>query len=348
MLPAIAHRTVYRFGSFETDHFGYLTLDSDDSVKGYSNPNERRYAFDGNELRFLTESGDVTSTLKWQPGANAFLPACRRQFFLLPVLALPKSPPSRWTQRIIVNTVPKAGTYLIDHALESIGFNKLEFHVGSEILHDNRGVDMDKVHWDPDARLILCPARSFAAIMGPGEFAVGHIGSLEELKSIRESGVHLINCVRDLRKVLKSYYNFKKNNVRSVSPADDLWRRLPTEKGGFESFLIQFADLDVKFVRHMASLMADNFPDRIGFEEIVSGEFSEASRTTLDRIEPGFADEFCHQCTASVGQKTSTYSGEPKTGADIWNPDIERFFVDFGLARINEALGYETQVAAAL
>ena len=336
---ATIHRTVYRYGALETGHFGYLALDATGVVRAYDHPNERRFEFDGRELRFLSDAGAVTSKLNWRPDANAFFQSGESRLYLLPVLTLPPRARSRWTQRIIVNTVPKAGTYFIEHILTAIGYGRLEMHLSADALHDNSGQAAAEIHWAPDNRRVRCPARAFAAAMLPGEFAVGHIESSDELRAIEALGVRLIDCVRDLRDVLVSLYRFKKERVASISPTDDLWRSLEGDTA-FPAFLIEHANRDIRFMRDVVMAIVNRCEAPLRFEELRRCELPERSHAYLEAIETGLGDAFRLQSPKSLGQTTSTFSGRAIDGAQLWTPAVERYFVNSGLAAVNESLGY--------
>jgi hypothetical protein len=50
------------------------------------------------------------------------------------------------------------------------------------------------------------------------------------------------------------------------------------------------------------------------------------------------SDEVINKC---VNKKTFTYSGELSNWRYYWNDDIEKWFDNTGLKKLNEELGYE-------
>lgn len=52
-------RTLYRYGSLDSGHFGYVALAPDGRVRAYSHPNERRYRLEDGRLNFIDEYGKM-------------------------------------------------------------------------------------------------------------------------------------------------------------------------------------------------------------------------------------------------------------------------------------------------
>jgi hypothetical protein len=178
----VVSRTVYRFGCVDEGHFGHVVLGPFDDVRCYVHPNESRYVLENGLLRFISATGLESSRLIWHEAANAFLSPEPPGLYLLPVLSLSKPDPCERLGRIVVNTIPKAGTYLVDRVFRNIGYRSTKIHLSSHFLDDNRLHHEDDIHRAPHTRRRNCPASAFAELLAPGEYAVGHIADQNQLK----------------------------------------------------------------------------------------------------------------------------------------------------------------------
>jgi hypothetical protein len=335
----VVSRTVYRFGSVDERPLGHVVLGPFDDVRCYFHPNESRYVLENGVLRFISATGLETSRLIWHESANMFLSPEPPGLYLMPVitLALPELC-ERWG-RIVVNTIPKAGTYLVDRVLARIGYRSTKVHLSGPFLDDNRLHPEDDIHRAPHTRRRNCPASAFAELLAPGEYAVGHIADQRQLKAIASNGVGILHCIRDLKDVLVSLFHFKLRQVEPESAADRLWRS-GNRRDAFKSFLLHYADKDIAHIKEMASLIGARGEAAIRFEDLVTGRLTEAAWRQLDGIEDGLGAIFAAALPDAVGTKTSTLSEARAAHEDYWNADIQAFFEATGLSLCNVCLGY--------
>ena len=333
------HRTAFKFGSFNSSSYGEMLLAPDGRIKVYNHPNEHRFRFDGDVLEFLSVSGVVTSRVKWHGEIGAFLPLDRTRHFLWPLLSLEPPVPVARTARIIVNTVPKAGTYLLEEVLTQLGFRSIHLHLNHNGLYDDRGVPSEELHFDPGDRFVPCPPRAVAELLAPGEFAVGHIDSKPELDAIRAAGVHVIGSIRDLREVAVSFYRFKRDKVKATRPADHVIKSLDP-RAGFLAYLVQSAEDELPSFMRLTRLLREDPCCLLRFEEITSGQLSQRSRDGLDAIEPGLAAAFVEALTAALGRPTSTFSGQLSLADEFDWPEARQIYEAVGYLEANREAGY--------
>lgn len=334
------NRTAFVFGSLIQGHYGPMVLSSSGAVRVYKNTSEDSYRMTDDVLEFYSSTGAITSRLRWHETAATFLPADRLGHYLLPLVSLDPPAPSQRNARIILNTVPKSGTYLMEAALQRLGYRNLGLHVFSEGVHDNRGVPPSEIHFDPDSRFIPCPARVMAELMAPGEFVVGHIDSPSELNAIREAGVSVIGTIRDLRAVAVSNFRFRRAKVKSGLAADILLQGLDT-RTAFLLYLAQAGEIDLPSLMHMTRVIHGDACCLLRFEELVAGRLSERARAGLDAIEPGLAAELEAVLPHTVGKPTSTFSGALSSVEDFAWPEVEAFYEAIGYLEANREAGYE-------
>lgn len=316
-----------------------MVLRDNGHVAAYNHENERYWLVDERFLRFLNDSGQVTSILRRYPLASSFIDDGRSGLRLIPVLDLGDVPIGEHTVRIIVNTIPKSGTYLVAAVLGRLGLHDLGLHLGDIELHDNRAIQMDRIHWNPAERRLECPASAVAAAMAAGEYVVGHLCNAREALAIEYTGVHIIQCVRDLRDVLASLWNFKRTKVKPLSAADELWRRLDGP-AGFLGFLIHFAERDVASILAGARGIAEGSGLTLKFEDLVASALPNAARDGLELIETGLGGAFIDMLPKVLGTPTSTLSEVRANHLTVWSAAAQEFFENSGLAEVNAALGY--------
>lgn len=334
------HRTAYTFGSQNAHHFGTLVLAANGRVRSYDHPNERAYTLTGDLLEMRNDEGAVTSRMRWHQEANVFLPADRARLYLLPLLSLDEPAPTGRQARIIVNTLPKSGTYLMAEVLQRIGYRSVDLHLHSTDLDDNRGVPAKELHYDAAQRRVPCPPRVVAELLAPGEFAVGHIDSVAELNAIRNAGVHVISTIRDLRAVAVSFFRYRRDKVGSVHPGDAFWHSLEP-RAAFHVFLGRAADCDLPAFANFSRLMTREAQCLLRFEDLVACQIDPAARAALDAIEPGLADDILQALPEALGQPTSTYSGRLSATDEYESPEAEALYEAIGYLEANREAGYE-------
>jgi hypothetical protein len=341
----IIGRTVYRFGAVDHGHFGFIVLKPSGQIACYNHPNESAYTFQDDRLNFIDIAGNISARLRYYVEANCFFGIDHKRLYLLPILSLSRRPgatPRRGP--ILVNSIPKSGTYLFDAALRKLDFRATDLHFFSEFAHDYRGVPPSEMHVRPDAREIRLPASALAHLLDSNEFALGHIDSRKEIDEFVAAGVRVLHCARDLRDVLYSLYRFKCAKVAPISPGDLAWRDLP-EPERFLGFLAFYESRDIRHIRGCAETIIGR-PEketRIQFERILQGP-EEQERSAEEQIEDNFISELRDAVLAVQNTATSTWSGKRSAHQEIWNDSAEQFFVKSGLAMLNHQLGYPLTV----
>lgn len=292
-------RTVFLFGAIGQGPYGYMTFASDGRIQVYENSNEHSYAYDDGVLAFYDINGVETSTLI-ESAADPlhFRPHTLGTHYLEPVLHLgPLQEKMSDKPAVVVNTLAKSGTYLVAEALTASGYKPLDLHLSSDFLHDNRGVDINVIHWNPPERSITCSASALASIVGPGEFVVGHIDSVEELRKIDRSPVELISVVRNPFDQIQSMLTFKIHKTKP-KPSDLIWRSM-TGLDRFKAFLLAHpVDYWLDFSRRIT----ENF-EFLTFEDLRVGRVASESLSTklISDLETGLS--------SALGKETSTNMG---------------------------------------
>lgn len=321
-------RTSYWLGVAGHGMDGPVTFTSGGFMRARSSRRECRFRLEENgALALMTMSGDVTGKLQYNPGTRGFDPVTGTAQYLQPVLELDPARKSSQKQRVFINTVPKAGTYLLAKALELKGFNGIGLHVMDDFVHDNRNVPEKEIHWNPWSREVPVPAWAIAAMLRPGEFAVGHVSTIEAMHAIRNEGVTLINVIREPRGLLASMYAFKRDKVRP-NRRDRLWQSMTGEEA-FKAYLIsQPVEAWMDQIEAMAAVSRP-----LRFEDISKGQVdpqAAGGRWFARRISDGLK--------AALGQATATYSGRSRDrDHDLFeNADVRRFLDDVRATAVSQ------------
>jgi len=327
------HRTVYRYGSTFTGHYGFMALRADGLVGHYRHENEHRYRLEDGALKFFNAKDEQTSQLVYFPDANCALDKGRNGHYLLSALQLaPPAQPGSLAP-LLVNSIPKSGTYYLEAAINRLGATRLRVHLGQNDCHDYRGLPDDAMHVRPSDQYLPIPAAAIAQIIQPNELAVGHIDDHDSLDACAAAGVQLLHCVRNLRDVLVSLYHFKRDRVAPTSLADSVWRSL-SGAAGFTAFLAFYAERDIAHITSCATVILARPEPVLRYEDARAGTPHEAVSALFG------AGGLASALEAVRDQPTPTFSGGRPPSAHLWSPAAEAFFQESGLEALNERLGY--------
>jgi hypothetical protein len=333
-------RTVFSFGNVRTQSYGCLALKSDGAVAVYDHANERRYDFDGERLTFLSAEGRRGVEVSVFCSGDDFVLFARDGHYLTPVVELAAEAERSGAPKIIVNTVPKSGTYFCGRICEWMGFRPVRLHLSAQAFIDNRGLRAREIHRDTQSRGVSCPASAVAAVMADGEYAVAHIEAPDQIACCRAQGASIIHCVRDLRDALVSLWRFKIDTVGATSPTDEVWRAVQGPDQ-FLAFLSFYAERDVRHLIDCAHAICIQPDPKLRFEDLSAGLLTDRAARDLDALVPGLAPRFAEGLADSVGKPTSTLSERHADHHEIWSSAAQRFYEISGLREANRALGYD-------
>lgn len=314
-------RTIYVFGSVKNGPYGYMTFSPRGLVTSRYEPNEHKYTFDGEVLTFFSTSGAQTSQLKVSPDGRSFDPYKGDAHYLHPMLTLDPPQGKSLSKPIFVNTLPKAGTYLMERALTNIGYRSLGLHVLDGNIHDNRGVPEDEIHWDPASRAVPVTAWSTSGLLRNGEFAVGHLEDRDQIYSFVHQRVKLLSVIREPRSMLMSHFVFSQKRVKPDRAAG-LWQSMEGVEA-FKGFLLSHP---VEAWMRQLDTIASEFK-YLRYEDLRAGKLDrKAVGTTLHaRLQGGLKQ--------ALGQKTATFMEGKRDGAHAFfdDPAVKAYLDAYGV-----------------
>lgn len=341
-------RTLFSFGSSCDGQYGHMVLLPGGGICGYTNRNEQTWSLSGEELCLHGRDGKVTSRYLECSHSGAWFGKFQGTIwplYLVPVLQLSAGvneslKPGSGKPSFLVNTIPKSGTHYLESALNHMGFPSQRMLLGGrDRVDDFRGLTADGTHRNPGSRRLRCPPYLVTAMLR-GEHVLGHIAVPDELAKVKGQGVHIIYTIRNLRDVLTSLYRYKLTKVVATNASDRYWRSLE-EPARLPAFLLHFEEEFQHQIRMANVILADSDGIVLRYEDMCNGIVTPQAVPRLDTINPGFSVRLRDALAAKFGSANPTFSGKISNWRDIWNRDVERFFVEAGLADANRALGYE-------
>ena len=252
---------------------------------------------------------------------------------------------------VLINSVPKSGTYFLQRAFQEMGYAPTHLHLGNTTVHDNRSLAGDAtIHSNPRLHEVSLATGLLPFFLSPGSVTVGHIDDLSVLTHFRCAHICVIAVVRDLRAILWSLYRFKVAVVDPVDDTDRRWRTRSSHLEKFMGFLAYHLTHDLVHIsncfRSFASL-ADT--PVLRYEDLVDGALSQATHRQLDLALSGCggAAAFLAAVSAAHGAPTPTLTSSlaglpellPSEEAEIRRL-IDAVVAGSALGELNALFGY--------
>jgi len=230
--------------------------------------------------------------------------------------------------RVVLVTIPKAGTYLFSEAVRRLGFEQTHLHLAPDrvVAYDPARLDEGRAH--PERFQVDCRIEQSTRLVRHGQFAASHLPCNERTIAALD-GCRVVFAVRELRSALASRARFDTETGR-VEPrgslTDHLAHHAPAQLDAMRAQLEWLARPGVLTVR-FEDLLARN-PTVIG-----------AMRAHL-APGPRPADPDADVIAGSLGAETLTRStGTTDLGA-LWSDDAESIFQRLAGPELNERFGY--------
>ena len=321
-LRLLLQSRIFTFGEYSTHAYGSLRFDGDSLVVGsYLHPRETFYRLIDRGLEFLCADGfSVTARLELvqeRPllfhGSTVGLSNC---LYLRETLAFhPRSgqlPTTLLRPAVLINTVPKSGTYFLQLAFQELGFRPTDLHLGNAFLHDNRNLLPDVgIHRNPQAQEVSLAVDLLPPLLPFGSVTVGHIDDRSVLQAFMDANVFLLLVVRDLRDVLWSLFRFKLAVVDPLDDADRRWRSCPLPEERFMGFLVYYWSRDILHIANcLRAFFAFGELPVLRYEDLLAGALPEPTERQLEeRLQGcGGVAAFLAALAAARDAPTSTLS----------------------------------------
>lgn len=246
--------------------------------------------------------------------------------------------------RIVVCSVPKAGTYLLGDLLVRLGYRDTKLHLGNPVSQDYRNAEPETALSQPNTfdSSILWP-RILEEIK-PGDFALSHISSSE----VNALSLHrVIFLYRNLRDVLCAYARFVAKTGRWGS-RNQAWTSLPDGPEKLRRFIDLHSKQALQTIKPVSGWYRLGKPTKLCYEGLMGDHGEELQNIQFERLleatgsDVGILEVKSH-LQQTLNRQTMTKSEKRTEWQKMWSKEAELFFEECGLKEINASLGYENR-----
>lgn len=266
---------------------------------------------------------------------------------------------SKNQKRVILVSVPKAGTYLVAQILKHMGLNDSHLHVrydDQEIgVYDFRDVPVKMSISDQNRRFRAMPLKNSLALIQNGEFVLGHLPPIPEVKEQLYTDFKIIFLVRDLRDCLISHMRYM-ISIGAITADDHPWCTIADDREKFKQYLRNYAEnvgvlVNMKLIACWEYDLHNPYPGmeifKLRFEDLVNS--NKAITGSVIKSLANFLDiELTQDIETLLKQilaaKTYTKSDGLTKRETYWSPFAEQWFneriYDLQGNNENELIGY--------
>jgi hypothetical protein len=241
--------------------------------------------------------------------------------------------------RVIVVSLPKAGTYLMAEVLKALGYGWTGMHLAEAAYSDYKGADLVDARMHPGRFARYEPLRESLARITAGEFAVGHLPCKAEIVGIT-APFRRLYLTRDLRTALISYMRFMQSTGR-FNAKELSWYAIADPRERLVDFLATSApQLLNGLYKGLAGWLRVPGVMHVRFEDLMHD--SETAVRAVEsvaeflRVTVSDARGVFNQCVAS---ETITKSDGLTRLDEYWSPQAEEQFTKIGGPGLNTRLG---------
>lgn len=247
-------------------------------------------------------------------------------------------------ERVLICSIPKAGTYLYSRLLELLDIQPTGLHLSTTHFEDFRFADLDQFRYEFRELRVPLPIAESIKLIQPGQFAASHLERSWHTDHLADD-LRIIMLYREMRDVAVSSMRYFAKSAWGTSQTDK-WRHMPDNS---EKMLRYLDDIGTFFFDSRCHPVAA-WHGRAGvlslsFEQINGDDGREKQIETITQI-----CEFCRienpainpQTIAQelIGASTFTWSGSRSKWQDCWSDDVEKRFVELGGMELNRRFGY--------
>jgi len=261
--------------------------------------------------------------------------------------------------RGMVISIPKAGTYFTVQLLKAMGVKMSHLHLryddqGSGV-YDFRNAPEKMSMSEQEACFMPMNLEASLSMVKGGEFAVGHLPPLPEVKTKLCGAFKLIFQVRNLRDCLISHMRYM-IKIGGITVQEHPWCEIADERERFKQYLWHYADkvgplVHMKLIASWEYDIHDPYPGmelfKLRFEDLVCRDrrVAVSSVNALANflgLELPSSAESLLDCV--LAQDTLTRSDGLTVRERYWSPFAEQWFAericDIQGSDINKMIGY--------
>lgn len=248
--------------------------------------------------------------------------------------------------RVLVTSIPKAGTYLMAEILKDLGLKTTGMHLLQDFYTDYSQATLEEARNSPESLKRPVPLENSLENVAPGSFAVSHIACEERMTELTRDFKRIF-LYRELRTCLVSHQRFFFKTKRG-DPNHNNWITVASPKKRMLGFLRELGSYIVShnyqsmlgWLKHPGTLS-------IRYEDLAAG--NEQSANNVDLIAWYLnLDHIDSQAILENALSADTLTKSPKQSrvVDYWSDEAEEWFIQSGGAAVNTALGFTEDESA--
>jgi hypothetical protein len=259
-------------------------------------------------------------------------------------------------KRVILVSVPKAGTYLISQVLNRMGLKDTHLHVRYDNqaigVYDFRNAPAKMSMSEQEQRFQAMPLGDVLAKIRVGEFTRGHLPPIPEVKRHLRNDIKIVFLVRDLRDCLISHMRYM-ISVGVITAQTHPWCMISDERERFKQYLLNYAE-EVGPLVHMKLIACWEYDLRnpyqgleifkLRFEDMMSVDQATIIKSLAAFLEIAAPQDIAAMLESVLGAETLTKSNEVTVRQRYWSPFAEQWFTeriyDLQGNNVNEMIGY--------
>ncbi len=254
---------------------------------------------------------------------------------------------------LIVNSIPKSGTYLVSLFLREIGLSDSYHHLRNNCYWNFKTAPMQSVIADPDQYKINITLDKSLRLLNDNDFAVAHLNHSESTKeTLKLFNILQFFLVRNIRDTLVSHMRFLEDFRRISRPAS--WVKEHNKQKKFFGYLNTIGTSYINGILKQIKWVNENNVLIVKYEMLV-GDYGESQQVSIihkmltalnnsNSYQSPTVKSATHALSILknnvLGKPTRTYSGSRSYSDDFWSEDSEMFFREHHGYNLNQTLGY--------
>lgn len=244
--------------------------------------------------------------------------------------------------KVIICSIPKAGTYLFAKLLENIGLNFCRLHLWASGFSDYRFVSIREGRENYFKYSVEMPLNDSLKLISPGQFAVSHLEcTLQTRHMLKE--FKKIYIYRNIRDVIVSHMRFMSDTGRG---GDNEFMNLVNGPAKMIKYMeTPILRNIIVTIRDSLAWMNDDDTLKVSFEKIYGDRGKDEQYKNMEEICFFLGVDNCNGyeqiINQTIGSETLTFSGSRTKWEDFWSDEVEVLFQHLGGVDINRELGYE-------
>jgi hypothetical protein len=247
--------------------------------------------------------------------------------------------------RVMVCSIPKAGTYLVGEVLHRLGTVASGFHFSTDghMFMDARFATREEARNEFARFCHGVPLERALPLVRPGQHAVSHLECTPRTRALLAE-FRVVFVYRDLRDALVSWLRFHQDTGREQQ-WNWIWERHADRRARLAVFLGEAGELFFGMCRALVPWLTEPSAFPVRFETLHGDEGPEAR----ERLCRALAAFLCHARPADAPDTvlpgltttpTLTSSGARTRREEYWSAAAEELFLRLGGGELNAALGY--------